>query len=302
MDSNFQETNAFMRPNVEQNYNSSPEVSNFEQPKPVEAEEEKKFEAPIVKDDKSIDEISHNAITDYQQDSIKNIQEQVRNGKDMKEAAKDLSHVIGYSKAMEDNEDNKKFIDKFVEKKQKEMIASANTAVAEEETKLLDAQRRANEQFYKSYRPILEMDLSPFLHDEKKKKKVKEEWIKGKKVVSEEPETEEDEVVEKKPDYSDRGYGIGYMKIMIGLLIIPYMIAALVLSVLNIIKAVFLGINSIFVAFSKFSKPALIICSGIAGITLVGIFVYVVILCFQAMFNIQIIPEVFAETMSGVGV
>lgn len=307
MESNFQEPNAF-KPIVEPEARPV-ETEPQEQPKPLKAEEpqesqetqEKKFtfapeekpQEPVKQEIKTVDGVSNKAIANYQEDSIKSIQEQVREGKmDMKEAAKDLGHVIGYSKAMEDSDKNKNFNEKFVEKKQKEMLASADTAVAEEQTKQLEAQRKANEQYYKSYRPILEMDLSPFLHNDKKKKKVKEKIVEGQIVRTEEPDDEE--VAPKKPEYSDRGYGIPYMRMMICLLIIPYMIAALILSVINIIKAIFLGINSIFEAFSRFSKPALIICSGIAGVTLIGLFIYVVLLCVQSMFNIQIIPETMA--------
>lgn len=256
-------------------------------------EEERETNADTISDD------AEKAVANYQQDGIKSISEKVKQGEmDMNEAGKNLAHVVMAAEAMQDTEENEQFRRKFKRKKQEEMIQSAEKTLAEEEAKKLQAKRIKAEEFYKSFRPILEMDLSPFLHNDNPQKRVKyrKEYDKNLrkmvKVPIEETDVQEVEpiVEQKKIGYEDRSYGIPFMVFILIFLTIPYLIAAVVLSIFNII-------NAIFVACSKFSKPAFIICTGIAGIALTGLFIYVVLLCIQAAFNVQIIPEAFAEAM-----
>lgn len=235
------------------------------------------------------------AVINYQKEGIKSISEKVDKGEiNMNEAGKDLAHIMMAAESMQDTDDNAKFRQKFKEKKQEELLASADKSLVEEEARKLQAKRIKAEEFYKSFRPILEMDLSPFLNNDNSQKRVKyvKQFDKNKnrmvKVPIEETEQQEEtrpaEEPKKKVGYDDRSYGIPFMVFILIFLTIPYLIAAVVLSTFNII-------NAIFVACSKFSKPAFVICTGIAGITLIGIFIYVVLLCIEAAFNIQIIPD-----------
>ena len=240
------------------------------------------------------------AVVNYQQQGINAIKDKVAKGEiDMNKAGKDLVDVMMTAESVQDTEENQKFRDKYKETKQDELLASAKKSLAEEEARKFQAKRIKAEEFYKSFRPILEMDLSPFLHNDNPQKRVKyrKEYDKNLrkmvKVPIEEEQSEEtptQEIEQKKPGYADRSYGIPFMVFILIFLTIPYLIAAVTLSLFNII-------NAIFVACSKFSKPAFIICTGIAGITLTGLFIYVVLLCIQAAFNVQIIPEAIAESL-----
>ena len=234
---------------------------------------------------------------------VNTIKEKIAKGEmDMNEAGKQAAHLMMTSESLQDTDENEKFRKSFKKTKQEELLASADKALAEEEARKLQAKRVKAEEFYKSFRPILEMDLSPFLHNDNPQKRVKYTKVydknKGKMVrvpVEEAEQAEEIKPVEepKKIGYEDRSYGIPFMVFILLFLTVPYLIAALVLSIFNII-------NAIFVACSKFSKPAFIICASIASIVLVGLFVYVVILCIQGAFNIQIIPQAAQQALDTV--
>lgn len=243
-------------------------------------------------------------ITSLNQLGVTNIKNKIASGEmDMNEAGKQAAHLMMTSESLQDTDENQKFRNEFKKTKQEELLASADKALAEEEARKLQAKRVKAEEFYKSFRPILEMDLSPFLHNDNPQKRVKYTKVFDKnknkmvKVPVEEAETAEDiEPIEnkaKKAGYEDRSYGIPFMVFILIFLTIPYLLAALVLSVFNII-------NSIFVACSKFSKPAFIICASIASIVLIGLFLYVVILAIQGAFNIQIIPQATKEVVEAI--
>ena len=182
----------------------------------------------------TVSENAEKAVADYQQDSIKSIADKVKQGElDMNEAGKELAHTVMMAEAMQETEENEPFRKKFKKKKQEEMLQSADKTLAEEQAKTLTAKRLRAEEFYKSFRPILEMDLSPFLHNDNPQKRVKytKEYDKSlKKMVKvpvEEAETTEDiKPVEepKKVGYEDRSYGIPFMVFILIFLTIPYLI------------------------------------------------------------------------------
>ena len=245
-----------------------------------------------------------NTITSLNQIGVDNIKNKIASGElDMNEAGKQAAHLLMTSESLQDTDENQKFRNEFKKTKQEELLASADKALAEEEAKKLQAKRIKAEEFYKSFRPILEMDLSPFLHNDNPQKRVRYTKVFDKtknkmvKVPIDEVENSNDiqpvETPAKKVGYEDRSYGIPFMVFILLFLTVPYLVAALVLSVFNII-------NSIFVACSKFSKPAFIICASIASIVLIGLFLYVVLLAIQGAFHVQIIPESTKEIVESI--
>ena len=245
-------------------------------------EQETKAPSEIIQKD------ADKAVVNYQKDGIDIIKDKVAKGEmDIDEAGKQLANLMITSEAMQNTEDNQKFIGKFKETKQDELLASAQKSLAKEEADKILAQQEKNEAFYISYRAILEFDLEYMLH-KKPKQEFKKVWDPklGKKVKVPVEKDEQEEVEEPRPKhtYEERSYGIPLMIMMLCVLTVPYFACVLVLAIFN-------AINYIFEAISRFSKPALIICTGIAGVTMVGLFIYVVILCIQAAFNVQIIPE-----------
>ena len=307
MDNNFQEQDMFLKSNIEQttaNFSQTVEQP-IEQVKPQEQVEQPRV-APVVIPEteaqapvKEVSKIANNAMNDYQKTGTQIVAEKLRTGEmDANKAGKDLAHLAVTAEVMQDTEENEEFRKKFREVKEDELISSAKESLAKQEADRLAAKQKKAEAFYVSYRPILEFDLDHLLvrssgNRVKYKKVYNEEKGKMVKVPITEPTTEENQPVETKPKhtYEERSYGIALMIMMLCVLTIPYFAATVVLACFNMV-------NYIFVAISKFSKPALYICSAIAGITLLGIFIYVVLLCIQGMFNVQIIPEALAETIA----
>jgi hypothetical protein len=303
MDNNFQEPNIFLKSDVEQ---TTADVSQpVEQSKPQEQDEQPRV-APVVVPEteaqtpvKEVSKIANNAMNDYQKTGTQIVAEKLRTGEmDANKAGKDLAHLAVTAEVMQATEENEEFRKKFREVKEDELISSAKESLAKQEADRLAAKQKKAEAFYVSYRPILEFDLDHLLvrssgNRVKYKKVYNEEKGKMVKVPITEPTTEENQPVETKPKhtYEERSYGIALMIMMLCVLTIPYFAATVVLACFNMV-------NYIFVAISKFSKPALYICSAIAGITLLGIFIYVVLLCIQGMFNVQIIPEALAESIA----
>lgn len=144
----------------------------------------------------------------------------------------------------------------------------------DEETKIEHKQKR-NEAFYKAFRPILEFDLSHLI-GKKKKRIVERDKMTGKKEVR-----YEDIAEEPKKTYSDRSYGLALMFTMITLFIVPYCVA-------NIVLAVGRAINAMFECFAQFGRTAFYLCTTIAGMAIVGLVVYVVLLIIQNVFGVHI--------------
>lgn len=258
-------------------------------------------EKPVIEETEStnkVDESSLPAVQDSKSDKLidayastasANIQKKFNSGEiDASEAGKQAAHLIMTAESLADTDENKGFRKEFKDIKQGELLESAKASLNEEAARKLSAKHKKAEEFYTSYRPILEFDLDHLLirnaskrsklkrvYDEEKHKKV---WIRE--------DLGEPEALPERPKktYAERSYGIPLMILMLLLLTLPYCLVTIILSVFN-------AVNYIFVAISRFTKPAAIICTGIAGLTVLGLVVYVIILCIQSAFNIEIIPK-----------
>ena len=144
----------------------------------------------------------------------------------------------------------------------------------DEEIKIEHKQKR-NEAFYKAFRPILEFDLSHLI-GKKKKRIVEKDRVTGQKTVK-----YEDVVEDPKKTYSERSYGLALMFTMIVLFIAPYCVA-------NIVLAVGRAINAMFECFAQFGRTAFWLCTSIAGMAIVGLVIYVVLLLIQNAFGVHI--------------
>ena len=94
-------------------------------------------------------------------------------------------------------------------------------------------------------------------------------------------------VVESKPTYEDRSYGIPLMVLMLCLLTIPYCIITIVLAVFN-------GFNAIFDGIARFGKPALIICGSIATIIIMTLVIYCILFVVDGFFGTNIVSSLTA--------
>ena len=62
--------------------------------------------------------------------------------------------------------------------------------------------------------------------------------------------------------------------------------------------SVFNAVNEIFMQIANFGKPALIICSSLAIMVLIGVIVYVILLIIQSSFGVVIFPDNAAYVLS----
>lgn len=144
----------------------------------------------------------------------------------------------------------------------------------DEENKIEHKQKR-NEAFYKAFRPVLEFDLSHLI-GKKRKRIVERDRGTGQKTVR-----YEDVAEEPKKTYSERSYGLALMFTMIVLFIVPYCAA-------NIVLAVGRAVNAMFECFAQFGRTAFWFCTSIAGMAIIGLVIYVVLLIIQNAFGVQI--------------
>lgn len=209
----------------------------------------------------------------------KMIQQEYNSGKkDMGESIKDIAHLTMAGKALDDtDENNDKFIKQSVDLTQTAITKSLEATILQEEANKLRIKKQKAEAFYINFRPILEFDFSNL----RKVKKVK--------IASGEKDSrgrEGKNIYEYKQEapktYEDRSYGIPLMVLMLCLLTVPYCLVTIVLSIFN-------AINEIFMQIANYGKSALIICSSLAGVTIIGLVVYVVLLVVQNVFGITII-------------
>jgi len=232
------------------------------------------------------EEVKDNSIAAYRQTGAALVEKKFNSGDiNANEAGKDLAHLMATADSLVENSENKQFLDKFKDKKKEELLASADASLANEESKKISAKQKKAEAFYISYRPILEFDLDHLLVKTPGRKKYKKVLNKdtGKYEKVEIPEDEMEKDIKEKPKhtYEERSYGIPLMVLMLIVLTIPFFICTIVLSIFNMI-------NYVFVAMSRFSKPALIICGTITGIVILGLVIYVALLCIEGAFNITI--------------
>lgn len=212
------------------------------------------------------------AMSTFKNKTLDKIQEDFLSGKvDADEGTKQLVNVMSIINATEDDK-----LRKSLQKKAaRSMEAYMEGIKYKDESLKIEHRQRRNEVFYKAFRPILEFDLSHLIGKKRKR------------IVERDPQTRkktvryEDIPEEAKKTYEDRSYGLTLMLIMIALFCIPYCVA-------NILLAVGRLINSLFECFNQFGRTAFWLCTSIAGITIVGLFLYVLLLILQAAFGVKI--------------
>ena len=243
--------------------------------------EPEESEAPVIED--NVPEVVkdptaiHKQVEKFTEASGNIIQQNYVDGKkNMHDTIKDIAHLQMGAKALDDSdENNKKFIEESVSKTQEALKQSFQSSVYEEEARKLEAKKKKAEAFYTMFRPILEFDFSNL----RKVKKIRLNPAIKKKGREDAPAYEYR--IEEPKTYADRSYGIPLMVLMLCLLTIPYCVVTIILSIAN-------AINEIFMQIANYGKPALIICSSLAGITLIGLVVYIILLVVQSAFGVVI--------------
>lgn len=217
-------------------------------------------------------EVDKETVSNFKNQTLMQIQQDFSQGKvDADEGIKQVVNVLTIVEATADDK-LRKSLQKDASKSMKSYMKGI--AYKDEEKKLEHRQKR-NETFYKAFRPILEFDLSHLI-GKKKKKIVERDPQTGKKIVRYEELPEEP-----KKTYADRSYGLVLMMTMIALFIIPYCIA-------NIILAMGRMINAMFECFAQFGKTAFWLCTSIAGIAIIGLVIWVLLLIIEAAFGVKI--------------
>ena len=208
----------------------------------------------------------------FKSKTLDKIQEDFLSGKvDADEGTKQLVNVLSIINATEDGK-----LRKSLQKKAAKSMESYMEGIKykDEELKIAHRQKR-NEAFYKAFRPILEFDLSHLI-GKKRKRIVERDPQTRKKTVRYEEMPEET-----KKTYEDRSYGLILMMIMLVLFFVPYCVA-------NILLAIGRLINALFECFNQFGRTAFWFCTSIAGIAIVGLVLYVILLIIEAAFGVQI--------------
>lgn len=210
------------------------------------------------------------------------IQERYASGEaTMQDTVKDIAHVTVASKALNDkDENNKQFFQESVEQTHEALKESFKANVYQAQSQKIDAKRQKAEQFYIMFRPILEFDFSNLCKVQKVR--INKPILKKKGEADKIDDKPQYEYIEQKPkSYADRSYGIPLMVLMLCLLTIPYCVVTIILSIFN-------AINQIFMQISNFGKTALILCSSMAGVTIIGLVVYVILLVIESSFGVKI--------------
>lgn len=211
------------------------------------------------------------SLTNFKNAAINNIVDKFNKGEiDTDEGLKEFVNAVAIVKAVEDTKLN----DQLIKNAADSLKSYTKANSYKDNEKKIDRRTKRNEAFYKAFRPILEFDLS-HLVGKRKKKIVEKDPVTGKKTIR-----YEDIDVQPKT-YNDRSYGMCLMMIMIALFIIPY-------SICNLVLAVFNGINALFECFNNFGRTAFYLCTSIAGIAIIGLVIYVMLLIIQAAFGVQI--------------
>ena len=212
------------------------------------------------------------SIEEFKVATLTNITQSIQSGNiDVDDGLKQFVNAVAIINAVNDEDVSKELTNNAA----KMLKKSSKAGVYKDDTKKLEKRTERNEAFYKAFRPILEFDLSHLI-GKKRKKIVTKDPQTGKKTT-----TYEDVADSEPKTYKDRSYGLCLMMLMIGLFIIPYCVA-------NIILAVFNAINALFECFTKFGKTAFYLCTSIAGIAIIGLVIYVILLIIQAAFGVQI--------------
>lgn len=213
------------------------------------------------------------------------MQEDFVSGKrDVNETGKEIVHALTLEKSVEETRENRDFLADIKKTKQDELKLNFENKVLEEERKKLEAKQNKAEAFYKSFRPILEFDFSN-LRKVQKKRVIKEgEKADDMRLFRRKDGTEYIYEREQPKTYADRSYGIPLMVLMLCILTLPYCLVTIILSIFN-------AINEVFMQIANFGKPALVICSSLAIMAIIGVIVYVILLLVQNSFGVTIFPD-----------
>lgn len=205
-------------------------------------------------------------------ETLNKIQQDFIEGKvDADEGVKQLVNVLTIVNATED-EKLRNSLQKEASKSLKDYMRGLK--YKDQEKKISHRQKR-NEAFYKAFRPILEFDLSHLIGKKRKR------------IVEKDPQTRkktvryEDVPEEPKKTYEDRSYGLCLMMTMLILFFVPYCVA-------NILLALGRLVNALFECFNQFGRTAFWFCTSIAGIAIVGLVLYVILLIIEAAFGVHI--------------
>ena len=208
----------------------------------------------------------------FKDETLNRIQKDFVEGKvDADEGVKQLVNVLTIVNATED-EKLRNSLQKEASKSLKDYMRGLK--YKDQEKKISHRQKR-NEAFYKAFRPILEFDLSHLIGKKRKR------------IVEKDPQTRkktvryEDIPEEPKKTYDDRSYGLCLMITMLILFFVPYCVA-------NVLLALGRLINAMFECFNQFGRTAFWFCTSIAGIAIVGLVLYVILLIIEAAFGVSI--------------
>lgn len=212
------------------------------------------------------------AMTSFKSATLKDIQTKFASGQiDADEGMKQIVNVASIVEATNDPNLKKTLI-----KNASKSLKSYTLGITYKDDQIkLEHRQQRNEAFYKAFRPVLEFDLSHLIGKKRRREVIKDPAT-GRKTV-----TYKDIEEDKPKSYQDRSYGLSLMMVMICLFIVPYCIA-------NIILAVGRMINAMFECFAQFGRTAFLLCTSIAGISIIGIVLYIILLIVQSLFGVQI--------------
>lgn len=217
-------------------------------------------------------EVEGDTVSAFKNQTLMQIQQDFSNGKvDADEGIKQVVNVLTIVEAT-GNPKLRKSLEKDASKSMKSYMKGISY---KDEEKKLDHRQKRNEAFYKAFRPILEFDLSHLIGKKRKR------------IVERDPQTRkktvryEDIPEEPKKTYADRSYGLMLMMTMIALFIIPYCIA-------NVVLALGRLVNAMFECFNQFGRTAFWFCTSIAGMAIIGMVVYVLLLIIELAFGVKI--------------
>lgn len=217
-------------------------------------------------------EVDKDTVSSFKNQTLMQIQQDFEKGKvDADEGIKQVVNVLTIVEAT-GNPKLRKSLEKDASKSMKSYMKGITY---KDEEKKLDHRQKRNEAFYKAFRPILEFDLSHLI-GKKRKRIVERDPQTRKKIVR-----YEDLPEEPKKTYADRSYGLVLMMTMIALFIIPYCIA-------NVVLALGRLVNAMFECFNQFGRTAFWFCTSIAGMALIGLVVYILLLLVELAFGVKI--------------
>lgn len=246
------------------------EVKSAEQ---TETKEQAVITDTITEEDNRLpDKTDAQSLVEFKNSTLNAIVGKFNSGEiDVDEGLKQFVNAVAIVEAVQDD----KLKNELTKNAAKSLKSYTKSITYKDEEKKLNRKTSRNEAFYKAFRPILEFDLSHLI-GKKRKRIVERDPQTGKKIVK-----YEDVADETPKTYADRSYGLCLMMVMIALFIAPY-------CVCNIMLAVFNGINALFECFNKFGRTAFYLCTSIAGIAIIGLIIYVLLLVIQAAFGVQI--------------